>query len=103
VERRGIAPLIPELGIRHVSSLLDVPVVLPTGKQLSAPMNMKLAGYQNHSGPGREEKDLLSPDGLGTRFVGRSVVKIPTKLSRGAVQVIKRTDNSSMYQAMQMF
>jgi hypothetical protein len=36
VGRRGIAPLIPELGIRHVSSLLDVPVVLSPEKQLSA-------------------------------------------------------------------
>jgi hypothetical protein len=39
VGRRGIAPLIPEMGIRHVSNLLDVPVVLSLGKQLSTAPN----------------------------------------------------------------
>ena len=48
VGRIGIAPPIPELGIRHVSSLLDVPVVLSPGKQLSAPNEYEACWISKH-------------------------------------------------------
>jgi len=53
------------------------------GNSSRPPLNMKLASYQNRSGPGQEEKNFLSPDGFGTRLVRRSVIKIPAELSRG--------------------